>query len=182
MWVTWTGLNTTFQSTPPARGATVWAPLSEDDTAISIHAPREGGDLLRPHTRPENCDFNPRPPRGGRLKMGGLSVIRRNFNPRPPRGGRPFRRSNANTSSGISIHAPREGGDMTELRISFTQQSFQSTPPARGATNGYVTIISVSYNFNPRPPRGGRQAFVQLYSEKENISIHAPREGGDGNF
>ena len=34
----------------------------------------------------------------------------------------------------ISIHAPREGGDLGTVRIKFLQVSFQSTPPARGAT------------------------------------------------
>ena len=33
-----------FQSTPPARGATVIIPAVVDAVFISIHAPREGGD------------------------------------------------------------------------------------------------------------------------------------------
>ena len=33
-----------FQSTPPARGATAFAYVVNTDNAISIHAPREGGD------------------------------------------------------------------------------------------------------------------------------------------
>ena len=33
-----------FQSTPPARGATVTAILNSEIPVISIHAPREGGD------------------------------------------------------------------------------------------------------------------------------------------
>ena len=33
---------------------------------ISIHAPREGGDDLRPGRGPGWMYFNPRPPRGGR--------------------------------------------------------------------------------------------------------------------
>ena len=34
--------------------------------------------------------------------------------------------------------------------------------------------------FNPRPPRGGRLAVTIVYQLTGNISIHAPREGGDG--
>ena len=34
-----------FQSTPPARGATKKRKAEEDEDDISIHAPREGGDL-----------------------------------------------------------------------------------------------------------------------------------------
>ena len=40
----------------------------KNDPAISIHAPREGGDNPRSYWRYcHHCDFNPRPPRGGRL-------------------------------------------------------------------------------------------------------------------
>ena len=34
-------------------------------------------------------------------------------------------------------------------------------------------------NFNPRPPRGGRRQMVRLSMAASDISIHAPREGGD---
>ena len=34
-----------FQSTPPARGATLATMLTRRPQLISIHAPREGGDL-----------------------------------------------------------------------------------------------------------------------------------------
>ena len=38
-------------------------------------------------------------------------------------------------TQGISIHAPREGGDLGALAIVFGLiLAFQSTPPARGAT------------------------------------------------
>ena len=59
---------------------------------ISIHAPREGGDDLRRHIVDAPDDFNPRPPRGGRLI--------------PLQADAPLRV--------ISIHAPREGGDKKE--------------------------------------------------------------------
>ena len=40
---------------------------------ISIHAPREGGDIVIYQTDGKHADFNPRPPRGGRLKqLGGF--------------------------------------------------------------------------------------------------------------
>ena len=34
----------------------------------------------------------------------------------------------------ISIHAPREGGDLSGLTSDTIYAGFQSTPPARGAT------------------------------------------------
>ena len=56
----------------------------------------------------------------------------------------------------ISIHAPREGRDITRFPTSHHGHIFQSTRPARGATKS---------NFENR-----------IISE---ISIHAPREGRD---
>ena len=38
------------------------------------------------------------------------------------------------SSAKISIHAPREGGDYAVSLNSADQLKFQSTPPARGAT------------------------------------------------
>ena len=55
----------------------------------------------------------------------------------------------------ISIHAPREGGDLLDFHNITSQFVFQSTPPARGAT---------------APLYHGHAAL--------GISIHAPREGG----
>ena len=57
-----------FQSTPPARGATIAATSSPYKALISIHAPREGGDRHGNFAALDRLDFNPRPPRGGRLK------------------------------------------------------------------------------------------------------------------
>ena len=56
----------------------------------------------------------------------------------------------------ISIHAPREGGDLPRGKQIRRTDEFQSTPPARGATN-----------------------FLRDVRERVWISIHAPREGGD---
>ena len=40
-------------------------------------------------------------------------------------------------------------------------------------------LASTFAYFNPRPPRGGRLINITLELPKEDISIHAPREGGD---
>ena len=56
----------------------------------------------------------------------------------------------------ISIHAPREGSDVSFIVPGSSTLQFQSTLPVRGATGGvYDAIQSVE------------------------ISIHAPREGSD---
>ena len=102
---------------------------------ISIHAPREGGDR-RDHLHGDGTrDFNPRPPRGGRLCSSVCCLPRRNISIHAPARGATCRiKESRDIWQNISIHAPREGGD-TMSRIMFVSSSlFQSTPPARGAT------------------------------------------------
>ena len=123
---------------------------------ISIHVPREGDDHTSPKIHFRWKHFNPRPPRGGRPASLSTSGFATNFNPRPPRGGRPVQEatltekvkfqstSPARGTTGsspqqqpeveISIHVPREGDDLLIL-----------------------CRIHQNPNFNPRPPRGGRQ-------------------------
>ena len=59
----------------------------------------------------------------------------------------------------ISIHAPREGSDGNHVIAFIERQGFQSTLPVKGAT-----------------------VFLPVLSDVAKISIHAPREGSDGLF
>ena len=80
----------------------------------------------------------------------------------------------------ISIHAPRVGGDgfrSTRQKIGWV---FQSTPPVWGATPLPTALGLDVPNFNPRPPCGGRLLQVLQELGQQDISIHAPRVGGDG--
>ena len=107
-----------FQSTPPARGATrrlvfgCWMMMHD----FNPRPPRGG---RRWSGRPDNLHlyFNPRPPRGGRLSTPSGSSSRSNFNPRPPRGGRRCTLRNLLQVPSISIHAPREGGDSKDAQF-----------------------------------------------------------------
>ena len=78
-----------FQSTLPARGATVRHNTGLHSQGISIHAPRTGSD----------CSAN------------NSSSLRRNFNPRSPHGERHGAGDGQDANAGISIHAPRTGSD-----------------------------------------------------------------------
>ena len=102
--------NFVFQSTPPARGATYVCILPRQGGAISIHAPREGGDAAVFTVAVALTNFNPRPPRGGRLVSGHRRAAAIHFNPRPREGATVVHRTGY-AIDGISIHAPREGGD-----------------------------------------------------------------------
>ena len=79
-----------FQSTLPARGATIqrghlWRPMS-----ISIHAPREGSDRRERAGLRRGPDISIHAPReGSDSTTKSAAVAARNFNPRSPRGERP---------------------------------------------------------------------------------------------
>ena len=122
-----------FQSTPPARGATIQPQHDAGRGHISIHAPREGGDHGWAQGVCQRCDFNPRPPRGGRPRT--LEDWERGvrFQSTPPARGATAPRLCSRDRVRISIHAPREGGDHFEQVYSDNW-----------------------WDFNPRPPRGGR--------------------------
>ena len=82
------------------------------DEDIFQSTPREGGDDYTALLFVVPMDFNPRPREGGDCR--GVPADKTAilyFNPRPPRGGRPHGDRRKVVLSGISIHAPREGGD-----------------------------------------------------------------------
>ena len=78
-------------------------------TSISIHALRGEGDRRLNSCGLFSFDFNPRPPRGGRL----LPVVNGsrtfNFNPRPPRGGRPSATTRSTRTGYFNPRPPRGG-------------------------------------------------------------------------
>ena len=84
-----------FQSTPPARGATIAFVRNRDKDKISIHAPREGGD-----------EINDRQTFGHWISIHA-----------PREGGDVYSELLTHCAVGISIHAPREGGDREPLTI-----------------------------------------------------------------
>ena len=121
-----------FQSTPPRGGRLLHDSCRDSSHRISIHAPREGGD--RPYLR---------------LGLG----------------------------EGISIHAPARGA--TAIRRPFSRASiFQSTPP-RGGRRSAMSRRWQRPEFQSTPPARGATEEVPEYAKTEVISIHAPREGGD---
>ena len=77
-----------FQSTLPARGATKPRPRDAARTAISIHAPRTGSDLLLARIARHKFNFNPRSPHGERRVKVFTTESTHNFNPRSPHGER----------------------------------------------------------------------------------------------
>ena len=146
-----------FQSTPSARRATVDAVPEVHAHKISIHALREEGDYPRKVTGCRPSYFNPRPPRGGRRynrTFYGSSDI---FQSTPSaRRATHIPRHDVLTNY-ISIHALREEGDPLQTAFRPHICKFQSTPSARRATPVLGAGEYAHLDFNPRPPRGGRQ-------------------------
>ena len=122
--------------------------------------------------------FNPRPPRGGRLKQVMLMCSKVfDFNPRPPRGGRHLYVYLPRTPQTFQSTPPARGATPAEV-VFPVRCTFQSTPPARGATITFSRTVWIP-SFQSTPPARGATAPVPDRLCKTKISIHAPREGGD---
>ena len=131
------------------------------------------------------CDFNPRPPCGGRL-VSNVSIdesllfqstssvwrttIRTNsvgykgvyFNPRPPCGGRPRCVWCSGICIRISIHVLRVEDDCCQYVHIRAPLQFQSTSSVWRTTVLCGLPICAHLDFNPRPPCGGRQCRAPL--------------------
>ena len=124
---------------------------------ISIHAPREGGDV---------CDF------ANSLKVSAISI-------HAPREGGDSRMYTLSAASKISIHAPREGGDGGINYPPPYKEDFNPRPPRGGRR--FVRIVSLSLPIISihAPREGGDPEYGYVLGGCHGISIHAPREGGD---
>ena len=145
-----------FQSTRPARGATVWMAQAKKRGIVSIHAPRAGRDK-------RTCCF--------------YTIQRVSIH--APRAGRDFRLEMGFQVTLVSIHAPRAGRDC-QLRVTaqsldrFNPRAPRGARPARRAACLFGCIC-----FNPRAPRGARRLPLAGPAQAQCVSIHAPRAGRD---
>ena len=105
---------------------------------------------------------------------------------------------------GVSIHAPRAGRDGDWAVVFVLAAAFQSTRPARGATESAASMQTVHIGFQSTRPARGATSVVNQSSQSELfqstrpargateqstgerlgvvVSIHAPRAGRDGAF
>ena len=79
---------------------------------------------------------------------------------------------------GISIHAPRVGGDESEHRREGRHEYFNPRPPCGGRRLFTFTVTSPCL-FQSTPPVWGATCNEGRRTELAGISIHAPRVGGD---
>ena len=170
-----------FQSTRPARGATsVLLEYWMSSAVFQSTRPARGATAERGAHRQERLHFNPRAPRGARLCRFVCPAPVAHISIHAPREGRDLEgHGAADVPVEISIHAPREGRDQTLPMPDLYGTAFQSTRPARGATNVTLFALCATIYFNPRAPRGARRGSAAPPSSPRRISIHAPREGRD---
>ena len=166
-----------FQSTLPARGATVRAaavlprgksfnprsPHGERRTPAarssrgtcfnprSPHGERRAGVSAALHS---GHSFNPRSPHGERRTKSCIVRELGGFNPRSPHGERRRRYGAAVARAHVSIHAPRTGSDKMRHTSAARLHLFQSTLPARGATVGTMLSGTTSVFQSTLPARG----------------------------
>ena len=151
-----------FNPRPPRGGRPYASRMLANPTTISIHAPREGGDLFLFSEKKVLVNFNPRPPRGGRLRKTAHNIADMRFQSTPPARGATLCFCAGVPSLMISIHAPREGGDFLVLHRPWLPNDFNPRPP-RGGRQPISYLFQGTGYFNPRPPRGGRRYVYAIF-------------------
>ena len=174
-----------FQSTSSARRTTKSVLPAMTVTLISIHVLREEDDDYHDmercaetlfqstsSARRTTCkanvgygdeeDFNPRPPRGGRLRYPTAGSVHRRFQSTSSARRTTLFQVGGLQAVGISIHVLREEDDETNGGFVAIHMIFQSTSSARRTTRRDWNPNGTTANFNPRPPRGGRPVFASL--------------------
>ena len=148
---------TQFQSTLPARGATL--ARTKPGADVGYFNPRSPhGERRRIAT--SFCatadNFNPRSPHGERHTNNvRLPRLLDNFNPRSPHGERQQEKELKQHGLRISIHAPRTGSDRGRRGIPPRPRHFNPRSP-HGERLSSVYAIRTMLDFNPRSPHGER--------------------------
>ena len=135
---------------------------------------------MRPGGTEEKKYFNPRSPHGERLLTFVARAQESNISIHAPRTGSDAAASSVcHPDKEISIHAPRTGSDGDPGFYESWDEIFQSTLPARGATEDGQRH-DAHQPISIHAPRTGSDQRIQIKTGLVPISIHAPRTGSDG--
>ena len=124
-----------FQSTPPARGATLTSHIYLFPPSFQSTPPARGATAGESDRVGLPADFNPRPPRGGRR-----------WTVRNGRNGRLFQST-----------PPARGATSRCCWRPSPRNYFNPRPPRGGRLSPMPDARAAMIYFNPRPPRGGRR-------------------------
>ena len=168
-----------FLSTPSARRATLLGRDRRVHDSISIHALREEGDALQAHVSKAQCNFYPRPPRGGRPGHADNYIRMFEFLSTPSARRATGGPDTTALTDEISIHALREEGDHSRPQHPAPwQQHFYPRPPRGGRRCGRWQRC-LDYRFLSTPSARRATLSVGQRLTQTRISIHALREEGD---
>ena len=130
----------------PARPA-----VSECFNPRAPHGARHGSDV----SVSSSTQFqSTRPARGATSRHRSNTSCRCRFNPRAPHGARRDTAQGPRCCIRVSIHAPRTGRDRLCHEPQTPVLEFQSTRPARGATNLSSPTVNATLFQSTRPARG----------------------------
>ena len=166
-----------FQSTLPAREATLHLLIRKNQIRISIHASREGSDTAFIVRVSAVIQFQSTLPAREATETIVKHLQRNDFNPRFPRGKRLSGIVHL-AHPAISIHASREGSDIIITAYFILDFTFQSTLPAREATALHRHVRKVLF-ISIHASREGSDFIQRIHLLFMDISIHASREGSD---
>ena len=130
-----------FQSTLPARGATMSMSITIYPPSISIHAPRTGSDDERGGIAGE-VDFNPRSPHGERRTRFICSLPTQTISIHAPRTGSDSPDESRERNRPISIHAPRTGSDAERWPLLSGLQYFNPRSPHGERRDGTLLLFA----------------------------------------
>ena len=167
-----------FQSTLPARGATLRADGSKSGyTHFNPRSPHGERQVILIVWACASLFQSTLPARGAthqgvlcRCKVRKISIHA------PRTGSDGHADAVADVLPRISIHAPRTGSDLLNPFNIAKQVKFQSTLPARGATQ-HRHRNAVQRDFNPRSPHGERQCGRGLTSGRITFQSTLPARG-----
>jgi hypothetical protein len=188
-----------FQSTPPARAATLadihgdhsgfnprrraraaTVPITVVDRLSSVGKSFQSTPPARAATgsrawvrRAFRC-FNPRRPRGRRHFATSLRGEARVFQSTPPARAATHREGAGMLSPQFQSTPPARAATMASISPKYSV-SFQSTPPARAATGASVRGDAGGLGFNPRRPRGRRPHGHAHRSTSRSFNPRRPR-------
>ena len=164
----------------PRTGSDLIARVVARELLISIHAPRTGSDFQRALNRVKTCLFQSTLPARGATSFAFNYMILVNISIHAPRTGSDHGGCCTMLLPPISIHAPRTGSDgiFCNLEIAVSK-SISIHAPRTGSDGEGVYLISAYERFQSTLPARGATEITEVLFCFTSISIHAPRTGSD---
>ena len=168
-----------FQSTLPARGATIYQQRKNHRLPISIHAPRTGSDGTVGQDAADVVVFQSTLPARGATFLNQAGQPGGKFQSTlPARGATPIPTKKNSDARDFNPRSPHGERRRTRRRNGETPPDFNPRSP-HGERHGRRRTSAATKDFNPRSPHGERQRFPCKTARFLCISIHAPRTGSD---